>query len=415
MTILRIAWRNLGRNIKRSLLALGAIALAQTTLIFVHGFVAGSYDQMLQTITGPMIGHVQVHHPKWREERAIDLYIDHLAAVRAQLKGVPEVESVWPRLYSAALAAPGEKREQPADAEPAMIVGVDSDAESKEGGLLEALAAKALPSGNKVAVGSVLANRLHLSEGEQLALITQDVEGFPVSDLFTVTAIIESPVDIVKTSGVVMSIDTAARFLAMPDKAHEIVIRGSNVEDADGLARKIKALPALSGMEVLSWRKAAPELVRIIDLQGRFDLVLLAIVFVAAASGIANTSMMSTFERTHEFGMLLAIGLQPARLVRMVLLESVLLGLIGVFIGSAAGSGLVLLASHTGINYAWLTGTKATEVAFGGMSISYVIFPKLGFTYILLGFVAVTLTSALASTWPATLAAKLEPAKAMHQ
>ena len=414
MTTLRIAWRNCGRNRKRLLLAVGAIALAQTTLVFVNSFMAGSYDQMLQTITGPMIGHVQVHHRQWREERAVDLYIDRLDAVRTQMAGLPEVESVSPRVYSAVLAASGEKREQPADAEPAMIVGVDTTAESSRGGLIESLPEHALPHGSKVAVGRVLANRLRVSEGQQLALIGQDVEGFPASDLFTIGAIIESQVDLVKTRGVVMSIETAAAFLAMPNQAHEIVIRGSKVERADGLAREVAALPAVSGMEVLSWREAVPEFSRMIDMKGWFDLIYLAIVFVAAASGIANTAMMSTFERTREFGMLLAIGLRPARVVRMVLIESVLLGLMGVVIGSLAGTGLVLLTARTGINYAALAGMESADIAFGGMSISYIIYPRFELRHILFGFIAVTITSILASTWPATLAARLEPAKAMR-
>lgn len=396
------------------LLAVGAIALAQMTLVFVNSFMAGSYDQMLQTITGPMIGHVQVHHRQWREERAVDLYIDRLDTVRAQMAGLPEVESVSPRVYSAVLAASGEKRDQPADAEPAMIVGVDTTAESSRGGLIESLPAQAHPRGSTVAVGRVLANRLHVSEGQQLALIGQDVEGFPASDLFTIGAIIESQVDLVKTRGVVMSIDAASAFLAMPNQAHEIVIRGSDVERADGLAREVAALPAVSGLEVLSWREAVPEFSRMIDMKGWFDLIYLAIVFVAAASGIANTAMMSTFERTREFGMLLAIGLRPARVVRMVLIESVLLGLMGVVIGSLAGTGLVLLTARTGINYAALAGMESADIAFGGMSISYIIYPRFELRHILLGFIAVTITSVLASTWPATLAARLEPAKAMR-
>jgi putative ABC transport system permease protein len=414
MTALRIAWRNLGRSRKRSLLAVGAIALAQTTLVFVNGLMSGSYDQMLQTITGPMLGHVQVHHRQWREERAIDLYIDHLNTVRTEIAGLPEVKTVSPRLYSAALAASGEKRDQPADAEPGMIVGVDTTVESGPGGLLESLPQDAHPRGNQVAVGRVLANRLHVSKGQELALIGQDVQGFPASDLFAIVAIIDSPVDLVKTRGVVMSIETAAEFLAMPNQAHEIVIRGSNVERADGLAREIAALPELSGMVVLSWREAVPEFSRMIDMKDWFDLIFLAIVFVAAASGIANTSMMSTFERTRELGMLLAIGLRPARVVRMVLIESVLLGVMGVVIGSLAGSSLVLLTAHTGINYAALAGVESADVAFGGVSISYIIYPRFRLRDILFGFIAVTFTSALASTWPATVASRLEPAKAMR-
>jgi ABC-type lipoprotein release transport system permease subunit len=415
VTTLRIAWRNLGRNRKRTLLAMGAIALAQTTLLFVNGLTAGSYDQMLETITGPMIGHVQVHHPEWRKERAIDLYIGNLREARKEIAALSEVTSVSPRLYSAVLAASGEKEAEPAEAEPAMIVGVDVSSETMKDGLLETLSEDEQPKGNRVAVGRVLANRMSLRKGQLLAVIGQDVDGFPASDLFTVGAIIESSVDLVKTRGIVMAFDRAAEFMAMPDQAHEIIVRGTDFERAGDLARKVAALPALSATEVLSWREAVPEMARMIDMKTWYDLIFLGVVFIAAAAGIANTAMMSTFERTHEFGMLLAIGSRPARVVRMVLIEAVLLGLIGVTIGSAIGSGLVLLTGHTGLNYAALSGLNANDVSFGGVSISFIIYPRFEARHILFGFIAVTLTSALASLWPAWLAARLEPVKAMRQ
>ncbi|MFO7783292.1 MAG: FtsX-like permease family protein [Desulfatiglandales bacterium] len=414
MTTLRMAWRSLGRNRRRSLLAVGAIALAQTTLVLVNGFMAGSYDQMLHTITGPMVGHVQVHHPQWRAERAVERAIDRLDTVRAQLSGLPEVETVAPRIYATVLSASGEEGDRPADADAAVIVGVDPLVESDRGGLLESLPAYSLPRGDTVVIGRVLANRLRVKEGSQLALIGQDVDGFPAADLFHIEAVMESRVDLVQTRGVVMSMERAAEFLVMPGRAHEIVVRGSQVEHAGDLARAVASLPALAGLEVLSWREAAPEFARMIDMKAWVDLVFLAVVFVAAAAGIANTAMMSTFERTREFGMLLAIGSRPARVVRLVLVESVFLGLIGVAVGSLAGTGLVLLFAHTGIDYAALAGVDASDVSFVGVSISYIIYPRLELQHIVSGLLAVTLTSVLAATWPAMLAARLEPAKAMR-
>ncbi|NLI80137.1 MAG: hypothetical protein GX443_00395 [Deltaproteobacteria bacterium] len=237
MTILRIAWRNLGRNPKRSLLSLEVVALAQTTLMFVNGLMAGSHDQMLQTITGPMLGNVQVHHPRWEEERSIDLTIGRLTAVRSQIAPLPSVETILPRIYAPALAASGEKKDEPARAEPAMTLGMEIVAESEKGGLLESLPDQAHPHGNRVVVGRILANRLHLVQGQQLAVIGQDVDGFPVSDLFTIRAIMESPVDLVKTRGVVMSRETAAELMRLLDQAHEIVIWGSSIAGADAPGR----------------------------------------------------------------------------------------------------------------------------------------------------------------------------------
>lgn len=164
----------------------------------------------------------------------------------------------------------------------------------------------------------------------------------------------------------------------------------------------------------MPWREAAPELVTIIEMKSWSDLIFVVILFVAAAAGIANTMMMSTFERTREFGTLLAVGCRPTRMVRMVLLESVVLGLVGVAIGSVLGAAIVLITSQTGIDYSALGGIRAEEVAFKGLNISYVIYPKFEFRHVLYGVIAVTLTSVLASLWPAAFAARLQPVEAMR-
>jgi len=200
----------------------------------------------------------------------------------------------------------------------------------------------------------------------------------------------------------------------MPDQAHEIIVQGDDYHNAEALAATVKNLPALADTEVLSWKQAVPELAKMFDLKGWMDMIFVAIVFVAAAAGIANTSMMSAFERTHEFGMLLAVGARPGRIVLMVLIEAVVLGLVGVAIGSVLGSALVLLTSQTGINYAMLAGSDAEEVAFGGLSLSFIIYPVFELRHAVFGLCSVTLTSILASLWPAALAARLEPVEAMR-
>ncbi|MFH0899552.1 MAG: ABC transporter permease, partial [Pseudomonadota bacterium] len=183
---------------------------------------------------------------------------------------------------------------------------------------------------------------------------------------------------------------------------------------SESLAATIAELPLLREAEVLSWRQAAPELAPLIDMKGMIDFIFLAILFFAAAAGIANTMMMSTFERTREIGMLLAVGMRPRRVVKLVLVEAVVLGLIGVAIGSAIGAALVLVTSHTGIPYHALSGTQAEETAFAGINVSYTIFPRLHVEHFFEGFVAVALTALLAATWPAIMASRVSPVEAMR-
>ena len=414
MNGLRIAWRNLGRNKRRTLLGIGAIAVGQFMLVFVNGMIEGWWDMMLDTITGPMAGHVTLHHPGLQSERAVDLTIGHLGDVRTAIRSLPAVRPVAPRLSAAALAAPGAASDRPAAAEPAMIVGLDPTVETRPSGLLAGLPASQRPGRKGVVLGAILASRLGLEAGDSLALIGQDADGFPANDLFTVRAVRGSNVDQVRRLGVLMSLSDAAGFLHLPDRAHEIVVLGDDPRHADSLAAAIAALPVLRGVEVQTWRQAVPELAGILDMRGRFGLIFLLIVFVAAAAGIANTATMSAFERTHEFGMLLAIGMRPARIVRMVLVESILIGLMGVAAGSLAGGLAVGITSHTGIDYAALANTPADGYVFGGLNISYVVYPRLVPRFIAMGIAGAALTCILASLWPALLAARLQPVEAMR-
>jgi ABC-type antimicrobial peptide transport system permease subunit len=151
-----------------------------------------------------------------------------------------------------------------------------------------------------------------------------------------------------------------------------------------------------------------------LDMKNLIDLLFVGIVFVAAAAGVSNTAMMSTFERLHEFGMLLALGTRPRRLVKMVMLESIVLGLAGVAIGSVLGWAAVTVTGYTGINYAALSGVEAEDISYGGVSISYMIHPIFELRHVVFGFVGVTVTSIVATVWPSLLAARLEPVEALR-
>jgi len=148
------------------------------------------------------------------------------------------------------------------------------------------------------------------------------------------------------------------------------------------------------------------------DYVGYFALI---IVFIAAIAGIANTLMMSTFERMHEFGMLLALGTRPMRIVRIIVCESIFIGVIGVAIGTVLGYGFVIGTAEQGIDMAsWGGEGQVEEMAYQGLNLPLHIHPRLEPIDTLLGLVAVIVTSLLASVWPAWIAGRLEPIKAMR-
>ncbi|MBN2309417.1 MAG: ABC transporter permease [Candidatus Hydrogenedentes bacterium] len=404
----RIAWRNLGRNKRRTGLALLAIAVGQFALLATNGIMRGYVDNIRLAITGPMVGHVQVHAPEWREERALDLVISNVDEAAAAIRQDPAVLNAGARIYAPVLVAPEQ------DAYAAVVVGVDADVESQEFGLLSGLDAP-LEDG-AVLIGYLLARRIGAEPGQEIAVVGQGADGSIANDLYTIRDIIKSPADIVNQTGIVMTMADAQYLLVMPGQAHEIVVRTTESGQAEALAARLAELPALAGTEVVDWKQIVPEIVLILDMVDYVGYFVLVLVLIAAVAGIANTLMMSTFERMHEFGMLLALGSRPSRIVHMIMIEAVLIGLLGVLVGTFLGYGFEFVTSGTGIDMAsWGgSGAEVEDLAFKGLNLPLHIFPRLEYSDSVLGLVAVTITSLLAAIWPATIAGRLEPMEAMR-
>ena len=404
---LQIAWRNLGRSKKRTGLALLAIAVGQFALLATSGLMHGYADNIQAAITGPMIGHVQIHDPNWRDERALDLMLQDVNALLQTVAAYPQVESVAARIYSPVLVAPQQ------EAFVAMIVGVEPEVESREYGLLSGLDTPLEPG--KVLIGYRLARKMQVEPGQEIAVIGQSVDGFMANALYRIQDVIRCPADMVNLSGIVMSLADAQTFLAMPDSAHEIVVRTGPMVDSQGLADALTQAPQLAGTEILAWQQLVPELVIVIKSADFTAYFVLVLVFIAALAGIANTLMMSTFERTHEFGMLLSLGCRPGRIALMIVMEALLIALLGILLGTILGYAFVAVTEESGIDMAFRGDSEADDLAFKGLALPLNVYPRLEPGDSLRGVVAILLTSLIASIWPTWVAVRLEPMEAMRQ
>lgn len=403
---LRIAWRNLGRNRRRTALAVLAIGIGQWALLAEQGLMHGYADNVKNAVTGPMIGHIQIHAPEYREDRAMDLVINGVADKIDAIDNVEGVASAAPRIYSAALMAPVQ------EAFIAMVVGVDIEAESQAFGMLSGFDDTLKPG--HVMIGRRLAQQSDAEVGQEIALVGQATDGSLANDLYIVQAIIESPTEMINQNGVVMGIEDAQRFFAMDDQAHEIVIRASMPDDIDTVLANVRAIPTLQDLEILPWRELVPELVLIIEMSAYAGYLILVLVLIVAVAGIVNTLMMATYERMHEFGMLLALGCTPGRIMRMILLEAALLGALGVFVGTAFGIAFILVAAQIGIDFAAIGGDAVKDIAFGGMQLPLEIIPRFEPFDAIVGFIAVVTVALLAAVWPAFAAGRLDPMEAMR-
>jgi ABC-type lipoprotein release transport system permease subunit len=402
----RIAWRSLWRSTRRTGLALAAIGLS-VTLVLAYTSILRAYGEwIVETITGPMLGHVQAHAPRFRKDRLMDRTLRGVDAALAQLRNDAQVAGATARVYAPALAARGE------EGFAVVVLGVDTRAESGPSRLLSEVDR---PLGDRQAfIGRQLAELMGVQAGDEVAVVGQGVDGSLANELFAVRALVTTPVDLINRQAIVIELSAAQSLFAMPDEAHEIVVHAHRPEDAPALARHLSAMPSLAQAEVLDWQTLAPEmvaLVRIIDVAGALVLVL---VFIAAAAGVANTMLMATFERTREFGMLLALGTRPARIVGLVLTESIALGMMGAIGGSVVGIALVVVTHQTGIDYATLVGGGPSELSFAGLRWSLRFYPTLAVTDVARTIGAVCITSLVASAWPAIRASRLQPVQALR-
>jgi ABC-type lipoprotein release transport system permease subunit len=324
------------------------------------------------------------------------------------LRRDPAVAAASARVYAPVLVALGE------EGFAAVVVGIEPEVEARPMGLLEASTAR--PAGRGVLIGTKLATVMGVRVGDEIALVGQGVDGSFANDLYRVTALIETPVDLINRQAIVMELGEAQRLFVMGDEVHEIVIRGSG-GDSDGgvaLSRHVATLPVVAGAEVLGWRALAPDLANLVELVGVVWIFMLALVFVAAAAGIANTMMISTFERTRELGMLLALGVRPLRLTGMIVLEALALALVGVALGFALGGGVVMIFHRVGFDLSQLTGGGPKTISAMGMNWSLKLFPTLATADLVRTFVAVVATAVAASAWPAIRAARLQPVMALR-
>jgi ABC-type lipoprotein release transport system permease subunit len=296
-----------------------------------------------------------------------------------------------------------------------MVIGIDPEGEGHANGLLPFPDLVDRFGDREVLIGQGFARKHGIQEGEELAVVGQDLDGAIANDLYVVSAVVPSPVEVVNNMGIVMTIEDAEELLRMPNQAHEIVVHVDSPERVDATLAQIRTLPLLDDAEVLPWYDIVPQFVSMIKLIDYYALVVLFIVCIAALAGIANTMLMSTFERIHEFGMLLSLGCSPGRLARIVTLEALLIGVIGVGIGSVLGLGWVALTSESGIDYAALGGNQSTyEVAYQGLHLTSRVVPRLYYSDIIAALVAVLCTSLVSVIWPMLRVVRLEPMEAMR-
>jgi len=333
--LLSLAWRNLWRNTRRTVITMTALGLGVAGVVGLHSYRDSVYGVMIRDITEGLLGHLQVHGRGYQESPSIGTVVREPAQVEATLvRAIPGAVTER-RVMGAGLAG---AKEQSA---PVMIIGL-VPAQGKtlhtvvSGQNLTATAA------HEVLLGRELANDLDVKEGDELVLLGQAADGSVANDRYTVKGTFTSPSAELDAAAVMLHLADAQDFFGLGDGVHLVVVRVPETdEDVTTPLASVRSALDLTTLEALSWGELLPEMKQTIrqkrESQQSIDYVVLLIV----ALGVFNAMTMSTFERTKELGVLAALGTRPRRILALILTEALLQGAIAFVLGVGLAAGVL--------------------------------------------------------------------------
>jgi ABC-type lipoprotein release transport system permease subunit len=405
--LLRLGWRNLWRNRRRTLINLSAAGFGLCLVIFYQGLIGGMMGDARNELDNTGMGHVEVTAPLWRAKRGAALAIEGPETVLKRLTLPPGAQAgarvVARGLASSAWGSQGVE-----------VHGVDPAVERDLANYVEDIrAGEKLAEGDVrgALIGETLAERLKLKPGQKIRLMVQRADGEMGADVFRVRGVFHSVSTSVSRSRVLVATAAARTLLGVGDVAHQIVVQLERSEDADQVAARMRAVLG-PGFEVQSLGELLPAFKAMEDYVAKMMVVMAAFVYLLVGLGIMNTMLMSVLERTREFGVMRALGNRAAQIVELVLAEAFWIATLSVALGLSLGLFLTWAGSHG----SWFDFSKTLGESFemGGATVRSVFHTAFVPVAGVKSAAAVYLLTLLVGLYPAYRINKLLPAEALR-
>ena len=404
LLLIRLAWRNMFRNTRRTALASLAIGVGLAGLIFTDALMIGMVESMIRTATDTFLGHGQIHAEGFRNTLEVEKTVLDLPDVLRRLSDDPGVEGHAPRIQAFGMVSSAS------DAGAVLLYGIDPEAEKSLSKVDEALVEGTyLEDGGarRILIGSKLAETLEVSIGDRVVVTVAEAEtGELAQEMFRIGGIFHFNVREMDSSVGFVGLKRAQSLLGMGDQVHEVAVRFSGVALAEDSGRGFRGRYSRRGNEALGWRALMPQLDAAVKIASFSSWIVGGILFAVVALGIINTLFMSLYERMFEFGVLRAVGTRPVRMALVILFEAGALSVLSILIGGAVGFGVTYAYSVSGIDY--------VGIEFAGVTFRELISPTLRVTQFTVFPAVVFLFTLVAGIYPAVFASRLTPARAMR-
>lgn len=423
--LLFVAWRNIWRNPIRSSLTISALASGLIMVILYASLLEGMSRQMVHFATDISTSHMQIHRQAFIDDQ--DLYATLPWSYMEKIKQAFPSIKISPRLYAAGLASSNTTSTG------VLIKAVDPQTEPDVTQMLEHVRYGKLnlgvadTTGNgfqryNLVIGAQLARNMKVTPGDELVLVTQAADGSIGNALYRIAAVLKPLEPNFDRMGVLMSIEAYKQLMYLEDGFHELAIKLDELKELEpiqaALTEKLKQLgkttplDELGGEAVLrNWRQLSPAVADLLEMSKAFVFIIGFIIVSLASLGMLNTMLMAVHERTHEFGILLAIGMKRRWLLLMVLLESFFLALVSAVVGSLIGLVINHYFEKYGIDF---SGSMPDGYDWAGMIFEPVMKGYLLPGDLLMACLMMIVVTMLASLIPSWRTVRLKPAEVMR-
>lgn len=401
--LIRLAWRNLWRNYRRTLIMLGAIAVGVWAMIFITAVLRGMVDDMVRTAVLNLPGHVQIHNPGYRNDPSIANSMPPPG--QPVLDGLKRSDIVnWSarvRVPAVITSEYGTRGTTLVGIDPAAEYGLSFVPDSiVEGHFLESV------DDNGLIVGRKLIENLETSAGHRVVVVSQDPENEIIDRGFRIVGVFSAKLEHVEEAFIFTGRNVAQAMLNMGQAISEIAIMGKNYRDVTGIL-EIRRV-AGKDVEVLPWYELDTYTGTMLATMDGFVLVWIIVVFLALSFGLVNTLIMAVFERVREIGLMQALGMWPSMILFQVLLETFFMLMVGLVAGNVLAVASIAVLGN-GIDL------SSVSDAMQIMGIANVLYPSLQLVDVLLADIVVTVLGLLAGLLPAWRASRYQPAAAIAE
>ena len=400
--LFRLAWRNLWRNHRRTVIMLGAIGVGVWAMIFMTALTRGMVDQMITDSVAVLPGHVQMHHPDYQDDPSI---ANQIPMSDADLKD--KFDAAGFKAWASRVRVPAIITSE-RESRGVTLLGVDPvaereisffDYEEVEGRFLADAADKG------IVIGEELAHTLETELGKRIVLMSQDPDNDIADRGFRIVGLYSASTKSVEEAYAFIGKKTAQKMLRVGDATTEVVFLGDDYRNVEPIYDAVTSAVDDS-VSVRPWYEIDTYLGSMMNVMDGFVLIWVVVIFLALSFGLVKTLVMAVFERVREIGLMLALGMKPGSILGQILIESMLLLTLGLAVGNFL---------------AWATVTPLesgidVSIVSEGMEMwgaASVLYPKLYASDMILASVVVLLLGFLASLSPAWRASRYEPVEAI--